>query len=182
VDAEPVDAEPVDAEPVDTEPVDAEPVDAEPVDAKPDLTLKEGQCLSQKDCKNAPMCVAIDAPQMCGICFSPPPSETCNDDAPCKAQDPDTLCKTVTCPCSGEKTCQPGCTLNPSQCEVWEVCDPDGHCKAMSCATDGDCLPSFECAGGSCKRKSCKGNSDCPLWCVKGGCYAEPGNCMYPPP
>jgi hypothetical protein len=142
--------------------------------------LKPGQCQSAKDCDSLAMCVTTDAPQMCGICFSPP--NICNDDTECKADDPNFVCKTVACACSGEKTCQPGCMVDATLCKDWQVCDPGGQCVPTPCALDNDCLPSFECGSGQCQRKKCANNSDCPAWCVKGKCYAVPGNCMFPPP
>ncbi|HIA01461.1 MAG TPA: hypothetical protein EYN66_06055 [Myxococcales bacterium] len=149
-------------------------------DTGTNLTLQAGQCMSGKDCSNFELCAAMDAPPMCGICFSPP--TTCDGDASCKKDNADYICKSVICACSGEKECQAGCSVNPEQCKSWEVCDLSGHCSAMACAQAGDCLPAFECNAGSCARKSCKSNDDCSAWCVKGKCYSEPGKCMMPPP
>jgi hypothetical protein len=183
VDATTVDATTVDATTVDATTVDATTVDAAAdtaEDTKEPLALEKGECQTSKDCDSFAMCVTTDAPPMCGICFSPP--NTCNDDTECKADDPTFVCKTVACACSGEKTCQPGCMVDATLCKDWQVCDPGGQCLPAPCALDNDCLPSFECGSGQCERKKCADNSDCPAWCVKGKCYAEPGNCMFPPP
>jgi hypothetical protein len=149
--------------------------------------LGQGQCRSGADCDGmGETCQGPSDPGMCGICFTPDPSEICQSDADCSAEGGVCELKGDGCLCSPEMLCTAACASS-ADCEVGESCQADGHCAATACTADADCPALFACQDGdsaTCVRKTCSIDPECGVggWCVKSECEAQPGFCTFPVP
>jgi len=114
----------------------------------------------------------------CGMCQNPPIEDTCATDAECQ---PGSICEPLPCACAGQNVCVPGCAAD-TECGAAEVCGAAGRCEATPCEPEAACPANFACEGGRCLRLVCTASDGCTGWCVEGACYAEPGNCLAPPP
>ena len=140
--------------------------------------LPEWACTTELACEDpGAMCIGPEE-QLCGICFEV--DNPCVNDGQC---DMGMVCaeEPHPCACTGERDCIAPCIAG-DPCGSGKQCDAGGHCVAQPCSQDADCPSNFSCTGGACERVTCKASSECDDYCVKGSCFAIPGNCGYPPP
>ncbi len=114
-------------------------------------------CVTNSDCTNGQIC----GPE--GLCTDPPP---CTNDRDCSANQ---QCKQGAC------VDRPDCLVD-SDCADQEIC-LNGVCTySPDCQQDSDCDPGFECVGGQCYEKMCRGPQDCDP-----GQFCDAGQCVDPP-
>jgi hypothetical protein len=140
-------------------------------------------CRADTDCsrQNFLYCAAPGASQGCGICPQPGIFPSCMTDAECN---PDGSSGTQICvgACGGVcplKECVPGC-VDDTPCAEGTHCGPTHRCEALSCTTNAECPPNFDCAGSHCTRRQCKADAACSVYCVTGYCYSALGHCEQP--
>lgn len=139
-------------------------------------------CGKQSECSGAQSCAPPGTPTGCGTCMSD--TSSCAIDADCSPSTTGMICKPVQCSCNASVSCQPGCTKN-GDCSIdGDVCNTATHrCGAPTCSASSPCPSYFDCVQGSCQRKMCTTDANCPLaYCVSGGCYGGKGTCQYPVP
>jgi len=126
-----------------------------------------GDCRYSDDCDRFDsQCLEPGGVLGCGYCVYDHPFQRTSDDD-CSGED---VCRRYVVPCQGES------------------CDGDGHCSAVACTTDADCMTHFDCAiagdasSGICERRICSRDDECnDGFCVERKCYHQLGRCEVIP-
>lgn len=146
--------------------------------------LPEGACRDHGDCSGPDFCQEPGYEIGCGACMEP--EVTCESDDDCVGADGrPSICdwsRISDCLCSAAMICRPGCGSD-GDCGPGEACGDDARCRPKACDGATDCPAAFDCVDGSCTRRSCTSDRECPGGhCVNGGCHDALGTCGVLPP
>lgn len=146
-------------------------------------------CPGAECCSTASQCsqggVACEPPGAAPICGGACSTQAgdCTSDADCKLRGPTLVCDPIACSCNGQQQCVPGCTKDTDCAAQGEICDTaTARCVPHTCSLPADCPPNFDCANGTCARRTCTSDLDCDGYCVDGACFDQTGTCTPLPP